>query len=127
MPLRTYSYRNGMGTSEELYKNEKVSFKKQEMRDLISAAYQHVTAQNWANYLDHTKKIESDLWKADKIQDDKEPFLIHLSSSSSSSSYSPSSFHASPTGSDSTKPGPSRDTEEFREGITPLPEDCGQA
>ena len=53
-----------------------VSFKQQDMHNLISAAYKNITVDNWIHYVNHVKKIEEDLWKADELQDDDEQFLI---------------------------------------------------
>ena len=90
-----------------------VSFKQQDMHNLISAAYKNITVDNWTHYVNHVKKIEEDLWKADELQDDDEQFLIRLNASSSSSSIPDSDSDSDPT------PSTSRLAEE---GILPLSE-----
>lgn len=60
-------------------------FQKNEMAALIREGYEKVTTENWQNYVEHVKKIEEGMWKADELQDDLEPFIIRLGSPSGSS------------------------------------------
>ena len=60
-------------------------FQKSEMGGLIKDAYEKVTVEKWKNYIEHVKKVEETMWKADELQDDLEPFIIRLESSSTSS------------------------------------------
>ena len=59
--------------------------KVKDMSELIKHGYSNVTMQNWKNYIQHVKDIESNMWIADNIQDDIEEFVIHVTQSSSSS------------------------------------------
>ena len=61
-------------------------FQRSEMAMLIKRGYETVTVENWKNYVEHVKHVEDEMWKADELQDDIQPFIIRLGSTSESSS-----------------------------------------
>lgn len=63
-----------------------VKFKENLMEGLINDALSRVTASQWKNYCHHVLNEEQVLWEADNLQDDIEPLIVRLTSSSSSTS-----------------------------------------
>lgn len=60
-------------------------FKKELMQPLIDNAFDAVTTEHWKNYCRHVELIEENMWEADDLQDDIEPFIIRLNADDESS------------------------------------------
>lgn len=73
-------------------------FKNNLMTPLIENAFDTVSEQQWKNYCKHVEKVEENMWEADNLQDDIDPFIIQLTGSSSEES-SGSDDEVSSTGS----------------------------
>ena len=68
------------------------------MTPLIENAFDTVSEQQWKNYCKHVETVEENMWEADNLQDDIDPFIIQLTGSSSEES-SGSDDEVSSTGS----------------------------
>nr|CAD7597081.1 unnamed protein product [Timema genevievae] len=111
----------------EKYKVDEMAKAVKDMRPLIDAVYEKVSVENCFNHVNHVKKIENDMWKADELQDDEEQFLIRLTSSSSSSPVSSPSPISPPTHSQNFElPGPSTKHYFTVEGATLLCRDSDE-
>ena len=44
-----------------------------------------MSEQQWKNYCKHIEKVEENMWEADSLQDDIDPFIIQLTGLSSGS------------------------------------------
>jgi hypothetical protein len=47
--------------------------------------FDSVTADKWTDCMEHVKRVEAGMWRADKIQDDIEPLIIKIGVNSSCS------------------------------------------
>lgn len=59
------------------------TFNKNEIPALIDKAFEAVSVQHWKNYCKHVEKVEDKMWKMDSLQDNVEPLIVNLGSSSS--------------------------------------------
>lgn len=96
-----------------------VDFKVSKMQELINNAFTSITSGDWQNYCRHVEKVEDEMWRADELQDDIEPFIIRLTSSSGSSS-NLTSLANSEDDPDDPQPGPSHSLLGVIEGVQPL-------
>lgn len=69
-------------------KMNNTTFKTKDMQPLIQEGFRNVSPELWKSCVEHVKKVEVDMWRADDIQDDIEPFVINLADAESSSSVS---------------------------------------
>lgn len=93
-----------------------VDFKASKMQELINSAFESISSKDWENYCRHVQKVEDEMWRADELQDDIEPFIIRLTSSSGSSC----SQADSEDNPDDPQPGPSHSHLGVIEGVQPL-------
>lgn len=61
------------------------TFKTENVRTLITSAFAAVSVSQWKNYCNHIMEVEDEMWRADNLQDDIDPLVIHLSAEESES------------------------------------------
>lgn len=60
------------------------TFKLKDVQNLLHAAIQNVTKENWVKAIDHVRSIETKMWEVDEIQENLEEFIINVGDSSTS-------------------------------------------
>jgi hypothetical protein len=50
--------------------------------DKSVSGFDSVTADSWTDCVEHVKRVEAGIWRADEIQDDIEPLIMNIGENS---------------------------------------------